>query len=212
MSTPPKVRTTASKAARTAAHRSRRRRRRAPCDGFRDRPCRSVIAIQHGHFRAGPRSAFAVAAPMPEPPPVTIATWRASTFSAALPSLACSSDQYSMSNISASEIGSIAADRFGVGDHRDGVFGDIGRDGGVLRRGAEPEQAHALHRESRAAADRAPFFSVRRAHCCEQNRRDSGRHIARPRLRLAPSRRRACPRPAPAPAAASSWCGWCGRG
>ena len=49
--------------------------------------------------------ALAVAAPMPEPPPVTTATWRAKRFSAALPSLACSSDQYSTSNMSSSEIG-----------------------------------------------------------------------------------------------------------
>jgi hypothetical protein len=37
---------------------------------------------------------------MPLPPPVTTATWRCSGFSAALPSLACSSDQYSISNVS----------------------------------------------------------------------------------------------------------------
>src|SRR5581483_100296 len=44
--------------------------------------------------------ALAVAAPMPEPPPVITATWRASDFSFDLPSLACSSDQYSTSNMS----------------------------------------------------------------------------------------------------------------
>ena len=37
---------------------------------------------------------------MPEPPPVITATWRASDFSFDLPSLACSSDQYSTSNMS----------------------------------------------------------------------------------------------------------------
>jgi hypothetical protein len=42
--------------------------------------------------------ALAVAAPIPEPPPVISATWRANGFSAAFPSLACSNDQYSTSN------------------------------------------------------------------------------------------------------------------
>ncbi len=42
---------------------------------------------------------------MPEPPPVITATWRASDFSFDLPSLACSSDQYSTSNMSYSLIG-----------------------------------------------------------------------------------------------------------
>ena len=46
--------------------------------------------------------AAAVAAPMPEAPPVTTAMRRASGFSAAALSLACSSDQYSMSKMSGS--------------------------------------------------------------------------------------------------------------
>ena len=47
-------------------------------------------------------NAAAVAAPMPEAPPVTAAMRRASGFSAAELSLACSSDQYSMSKMSGS--------------------------------------------------------------------------------------------------------------
>ncbi len=51
-------------------------------------------------------NALAVAEPMAPAPPVTTATWRARRFSALLPSFACSSDQYSMSKVSASPTGS----------------------------------------------------------------------------------------------------------
>ena len=50
------------------------------------------------------RNAAAQAAPIPDAPPVITATWRASGFSAPLPSFACSSDQYSISNMSGSGI------------------------------------------------------------------------------------------------------------
>ena len=50
-------------------------------------------------------NAFAVAAPIPEPPPVTITILRCRGFSSDFPSLACSSDQYSMSKKSYSGIG-----------------------------------------------------------------------------------------------------------
>ena len=50
-------------------------------------------------------NALAVAAPIAPPAPVTTATWPASGFSGALPSLACSIGQYSVSNMSASVIG-----------------------------------------------------------------------------------------------------------
>ncbi len=43
-----------------------------------------------------------IAAPMVPPPPVTATTWPASGLALALPSLACSSDQYSISKVSAS--------------------------------------------------------------------------------------------------------------
>src|SRR5262249_55845674 len=51
-------------------------------------------------------NALAVAAPIAPPAPVTTAIWPASGSSFAAPSFACSSDQYSQSNMSASEIDS----------------------------------------------------------------------------------------------------------
>ena len=119
--------------------------------------------------------ALAVAAPMPEPPPVINATWRASDFSFDLPSLACSSDQYSTSNMSNSLMRLVFADRFGVGDHRDRVLGDVGGDGGVLGARRRRRTGRRPAPGSRAAGDRVPSSSARALRCCARNRRDSAR-------------------------------------
>jgi hypothetical protein len=56
----------------------------------------------------------------------------------------------------------IAADGFGVGDHFDGVLGDVGRDGGVLRDAPSPNSPCPAPAR-RAAADRARSSSARAA-------------------------------------------------
>ena len=155
--------------------------------------------------------ALAVAAPMPEPPPVTTATWRASGFSAALPSLACSSDQYSTSNMIGFADGLVGADGFGIGDDLDRVLGDVGGDGRVLGGGAEAEEADARHQHHARQRIEFDLLLARSWRCCARNSRDSARHRPRPPLRPPSSSRRACPLRARARAAASSWCGWCGR-
>ena len=82
---------------------------------------------------------------MVPPAPVTTATWPASGFSATAPSFACSSDQYSMSNMSASEIDSkrpIASASVMVS------IADSARSAAMrasLLRAAETEQAEPRH-------------------------------------------------------------------
>ena len=135
------------------------------------------VAVQDGDFRALLRhGACAVAAPMPEPPPVITATWRASDFSFDLPSLACSSDQYSTSNMSIFADAAIFADGLGVGDHGDGILGDVGGDGGVLGGGADAEHAHARHQDH--ARQGIQFLLLHRALgvVVVRNSGDSARH------------------------------------
>ncbi len=55
----------------------------------------------------------------------------------------------------------VFADRLGVGDHRDGVFGDVGGDGRILGGGAHPEHAHPRHQDH--ARQRIQFFFLHRA-------------------------------------------------
>ncbi len=61
------------------------------------------VAIEDRDLGPFLREGLAVAAPIPLAPPVTTAMWRARRGAAPLPSLACSSDQYSTSNMSDSE-------------------------------------------------------------------------------------------------------------
>ena len=91
--------------------------------------------------------ARAVATPMVPAPPVTTAIWPASGFSAAWPSLACSSDQYSMSNRSASLTDSnrptaSASVTVSIVD-----LGDVGGDRGVPGAAAEPEEPEPRHQD-----------------------------------------------------------------
>ena len=74
---------------------------------------------------------------------------------AALPSLACSSDQYSTSNMSASRDRLEAADRLGVGDGLDRGFGEVGGDARVLGRCGRARTGRAPAPARRGAADRA---------------------------------------------------------
>ncbi len=79
-------------------------RERGRADGLGLVPGCVLVEIEQGDLGARRGKRSAVAAPIVPPAPVMTATWPASGFSAARPSLACSSDQYSMSNICASEI------------------------------------------------------------------------------------------------------------
>ena len=76
---------------------------------------------------------------------MTATIWPASGFSLRLPSLACSSDQYSMSNMSASSIDLEASERFRVRDRLDRGLGEVGGDAGVLRGAAETKKAEPGH-------------------------------------------------------------------
>ena len=216
MSTPPKAFATSVEG---GAHRSsasvtsQAKRQRGAADALRHVPTR-----QRRRGRAPPprrRRApvpCAVAAPMPRPPPVTSATWRASGFSAALPSLACSSDQYSMSNRSASPSGSKRPIASASVIDCDGVLGDVGGDGRVLRGSAQPEQPQPGHQHHARQRIELGLLRLARGHCCGRNRPGSGRRSAstaattasRQSCQSARMRRRHDKRP-------GSWCGWCGR-
>ncbi len=54
----------------------------------------------------------------------------------------------------------IFADRFGIADHRDGVLGDVGGDGGILGAAADTEHAHPRHQDD--ARQRIQFFFLHR--------------------------------------------------
>ena len=84
-----------------------------------------------------------VAAPMaPPPPPVTTTTQPARGFSA-LPSFACSRDQYSTSKQVGLARRLEAPDRLGVRDRLDGALGYVGGDARVGGRPAEAEEPDA---------------------------------------------------------------------
>ena len=90
-------------------------------------------------------NALAVGAPIAPAAPVMAAICPASGSSLRSPSLACSSGQYSPSNMSASEIDSNWPMRFGIADHGHPFLGDVGGDGGVAFGAAETEQAQPRH-------------------------------------------------------------------
>ena len=82
---------------------------------------------------------------MAPPAPVTAAICPASGNSLRAPSLACSSGQYSQSNISASEIDSNLPIASRIADALDPRLRDIGGDDGVCLAAAETEQAKPRH-------------------------------------------------------------------
>ncbi len=103
MSTPPKRAQTASNAAATEAGSVT-----SQATARMRFPARTPETSRSSTATSAPSAAkaAAVAAPMAPAPPVTTTTWRSRRFSAALPSLACSRDQYSISKVWASSTGS----------------------------------------------------------------------------------------------------------
>ena len=154
--------------------------------------------------------AVAVAAPIAPAAPVIAAIWPASGGSLRAPSLACSSGQYSTSNISASEIDSnrpIASASATPSIH---CFGDVGGNDGVLLGAAEAEQAEAGNQDDAGQGIELPLAAADALVVAleivsiildESFDRCSARARRNPRACLC--RRAARP-------AASFWCGWCG--
>ena len=143
---------------------------------------------------------------------MTSAIWPASGFSTALPSLACSSDQYSISNSSASRQRLEAADRLGVGHGRDPAFGEIGGDRGVLGAAPETEQPEPRHQDHpRRRVELALALAEARVVAGEIGVVIGDEPLDRLRAPRRRSRRAGRLR-APARSAGSSWCGSCGRG
>ena len=143
MSTPPKASTTLSNAAFTdaASVTSQATADALPIAFALSPPQRLHSTSSSATSAPAAANAFAVAAPMAPPAPVIdrdLAGQRLLGF--ALPSLACSSDQYSRSNMSSSADRLEAADRFGVGDGLDRGFGEVGGDARVLLRRPSPNR------------------------------------------------------------------------
>src|SRR6266481_5653773 len=108
MSTPPKFSTTLSNPAWTeaASVTSQRTASAAPPIAWATERAAASFTSSSATSAPAAANALAVAAPIAPAAPVIAAIWPASGNSFATPSLACSSDQYSQSNMSASEIDS----------------------------------------------------------------------------------------------------------
>ena len=108
MSTPPKASATLSKAARTEAGSVTSHLTASAAAPIAAASVLAAVSSRSSSATSAPAAAkaLAVAAPMAPAAPVMTATWPASGKSFCSPSLACSSGQYSMSNICSSEIDS----------------------------------------------------------------------------------------------------------
>ncbi len=148
MSTPPNRSATAAKAARTEAGSVTSQATASARAADRlGRGARGRLGRRRASATSAPAAAKAraVATPMAPAAPVIAAIWPASGNSLAPPSLACSSDQYSQSNMSASEIDSKRPTASASVMVATAASARSAAMRGVLARAAEPEQAEPRH-------------------------------------------------------------------